>query len=345
MGLLDRIAYSAGSLAKTAYFGANYAWARRASAPFQRPHDPPFASPHPMPDTGKLWQAFTGAFAADAANIEAGLYAAPSLASELKLTRAGRAYRKDVLAIDRRRLDDRPTEVRDDPASEGFPAYYRQNFHWQSGGWFSEESAAIYDFQVETIFTGAAAPMRRATALDLLAHSLRGQDQRSLQCLDIACGTGWFAGEVARSFPALRLTALDLSPAYTVHAARRLEGRSRVKVTCADACAMPLADASIDRATCIYLFHELPPKVRARVLAEAGRVIRPGGIFILADSIQTGDDPNLDRMLDAFPQGFHEPFFKSWLTTDIKAMARAAGFEAIDQRQAFLTKAIAFRRA
>nr|MCU0882450.1 class I SAM-dependent methyltransferase [Hyphomonadaceae bacterium] len=319
MGLIQTIAYGAGSLAKTAYYGANYAWSRRASAPFQRPQDPPFQSPHPKPDTARLWQAFTGAFAADGANIASGLYAAPSLASELKLTRAGPAYRKDVAAIDRRRLDDQPTEVREDPASAGFPAYYRQNFHWQSGGWFSEESADIYDFQVETIFTGAAGPMRRATALDLLASSLRGHDQRRLQCVDIACGTGWFAGEVARSFPGLNLTAIDLSPAYSAHAARRLAGRSRVTVLCGAAEALPLADASMDRATCIYLFHELPPKVRVAVLAEVARVIKPGGLFILADSIQTGDDPNLDRMLDAFPYGFHEPYFTSWLKTDVAA--------------------------
>jgi ubiquinone/menaquinone biosynthesis C-methylase UbiE len=344
MGLISTIAYGAGSLAKTAYYGANYAWSRRASGPFQRPHDPPFQSPHPKPDTAKLWEAFTGAFAADAANIEAGLYAAPSLASELKLMRAGRAYRKDVIRIDRRRLDDLPTEVREDPASAGFPAYYRQNFHWQSGGWFSEESADIYDFQVETIFTGAAGPMRRATALDLLASSLRGHDQRGQQYVDIACGTGWFAGDVARNFPGLPLTAIDLSPAYSAHAARRLAGRSRVRVLCGAAEALPLADASMDRATCIYLFHELPPKVRVAVLAEAARVIKPGGLFILADSIQTGDDPNLDRMLDAFPYGFHEPYFTSWLATDIRALAVNAGFELVDTRQAFLTKALAFRR-
>lgn len=344
MGLINRIAYGAGSLAKTAYYGANYAWARRTSAPFQRPEDPPFTSPHPMPDARKLWSGFTDAFAQDAANIEAGLYVAPSLASELKLTRAGRAYRKDVLAIDRRRLDDRPTEVRDDPASEGFPAYYRQNFHWQSGGWFSEDSAKIYDFQVETIFTGAAAPMRRATALALLAQSLRGFDQRALNVIDIACGTGWFAGEVARSFPRLPLTAFDMSPAYSVHASSRLAHRARVKVACAQAETMPFADASVDRATCIYLFHELPPKVRAAVVAEAARVIKPGGWFILCDSIQTGDDPNLDRLLDAFPAGFHEPYFTSWLTTDLRGLVEAAGFELADTRQAFLTKALAFRR-
>jgi SAM-dependent methyltransferase len=88
----------------------------------------------------------------------------------------------------------------------------------------------------------------------------------------------------------------------------------------------------------------LPPKVRQQVVAEAGRVIKKGGVFILADALRDGDDPNLDRMLEAFPIGFHEPFFTSWLKTDIVSLFEGAGFELVDTRQAFLTKAFAFQK-
>ncbi|HAE93237.1 MAG TPA: class I SAM-dependent methyltransferase, partial [Hyphomonas atlantica] len=54
-----------------------------------------------------------------------------------------------------------------------------QNFHYQSGGWFTEDSADLYDTQVEALFTGTADAMRRA-ALAEISRELRGRDQRGV---------------------------------------------------------------------------------------------------------------------------------------------------------------------
>jgi ubiquinone/menaquinone biosynthesis C-methylase UbiE len=344
MNPLSNLAYRAGATAKLAFYGAHYGLSRAMSAPFVRPGDAPFASDKPVPDRKMLSAAFMSAFTQDRENIAAGRYLAPDARSQVRQTTKSLAYLRDVRAIDARRLAGKGTEVRDDPASEGFPAYFRQNFHWQSGGWLTDESAGLYDFQVETIFTGSAGAMRRATALALLADSLKGQDHRGLKCAEIGCGTGQFAAEIMRNFPRLNLTAFDMSPAYATKATRALGPYSRARAITGAAEAMPFDDASLDRAVCIYLFHELPPKIRKAVALEAARVIKPGGVLVLADALQEGDDANLDRMLEAFPIGFHEPFFASWLTTDTVGLFEAAGFRLRDTRQAFLTKAWAFER-
>ena len=344
MNPLSNLAYSAGATAKLAFYGAHYGLSRMLSAPFMRPGDAPFASDKPLPDRKMLSDAFMSAFTQDRENIAAGLYLTPDPSAQIRQTTKSLAYLRDVRKIDARRLADKGTEVRDDPASEGYPAYFRQNFHWQSGGWLTEESADLYDFQVETIFTGSAGAMRRSTALALFAQSMRGQDQRALVCAEIACGTGQFAADVMRNFPRLNLTAFDMSPAYAGKAARALARFGGASATTGAAEAMPFEDSSLDRAICIYLFHELPPKIRKAVATEVARVMRPGGIFILADALQEGDDVNLDRMLEAFPIGFHEPFFASWLKTDIIGLFEASGFKLVDTRQAFLTKAWAFER-
>jgi ubiquinone/menaquinone biosynthesis C-methylase UbiE len=344
MSLINDLAYRAGATAKLAFYGAHYGMSRAMSAPFVRPGDAPFVSDKPMPDRKAISDAFMGAFIQDRHNIADGLYLAPDARDQVAQTTKSLAYLRDVRAIDKRRLAGKGTEVRDDPASEGFPAYFRQNFHWQSGGWLTPESAELYDFQVETIFTGSAGAMRRATALALFAQSLKGLDHRSLVCAEIACGTGQFALETLRNFPRLDLTAFDMSPAYAQKARQSLQAYKSARVVTGAAEAMPFCDASLDRAVCIYLFHELPPKIRKAVAVEAARVIKKGGQLILADAIQEGDDANLDRMLEAFPIGFHEPFFTSWLTTDTVALFEAAGFKLVDTRLAFLTKAWAFER-
>jgi ubiquinone/menaquinone biosynthesis C-methylase UbiE len=344
MSLMTNLAYRAGATAKLAFYGAHWGLSRAMSAPFEKPGEVPFTSDKPLPDRKMLSAAFMSAFTQDRHNIEDGVYLAPDPVGQVRQTTKSLAYLRDVRAIDARRLAGEATQVREDPASEGYPAYFRQNFHWQSGGWLTDESAELYDFQVETIFTGSAGAMRRATALALLAGSLKGVDQRKLACAEIACGTGQFAAEVLRNFPRLNYTAFDMSPAYAAKAAVALEPFTNANATTGAAEAMPFGDGSLDRLVCIYLFHELPPKIRKAVAAEAARVIKPGGVMILADALQEGDDPNLDRMLEAFPIGFHEPFFNSWLKTDAVALFEAAGFKLADTRQAFLTKAWAFER-
>jgi hypothetical protein len=53
------------------------------------------------------------------------------------------------------------------------PRYYLQNFHFQSGGWMTEDSPERYDTQVEVLFTAPPMPSDarhcRSSAKSLLA--------------------------------------------------------------------------------------------------------------------------------------------------------------------------------
>ena len=126
-----------------------------------------------------------------------------------------------------RRAGKRATEAASLPEAEGMPAYYAQNFHYQSGGYLTEKSAKLYDVQVETLFMGAAGAMRRQ-AIPAIAKFVRGRDQRQLKLLDVACGSGRFLHQLAQAFPAMQMTGIDLSQAYLQEAARHLHGRRNV---------------------------------------------------------------------------------------------------------------------
>lgn len=348
---IGRARYAAAQGARVAWYLGQYFLARRISGPFDRPGEPKFKPQAPQGDPGQIRTAFLDLFAKDRANIEAGLYPAPS---DVRLERALSAVRnsvnffRDLPRVDQRRLERDGTEVRDSVRENAndasrYPTYYLQNFHYQTGGWLSEESARLYDTQVEILFGGAADAMRRI-ALGSLARSIKGTDHRRVRLLDLACGNGRFLRQVLDAFPRLPATGLDLSPAYCAEARTRLAGWRQVEIVNGAVEQAPFEDASFDAITCVYLFHELPPRVRREAVREIARVLKPGGAFVLADSIQTGDSADLDRMLEYFPVGFHEPYFGSYLNEDFAALFGEAGLEVEEIETAFLTKVMRFRK-
>jgi ubiquinone/menaquinone biosynthesis C-methylase UbiE len=299
----------------------------------------PKAPPAPK---GFFCQAWLQAFEKDAADVAAGLY--PPMEDRSVEARFGPRAALDLLAdsldVQARRRRRGGAEVRKD-APRGYPIYYRQNFHYQSGGWFTPESARRYENQVEALFVGAAGAMRRR-ALSLLARAWRERDHRGLAIVDVACGSGAFLENLSRTFPRARLAGVDLSQPYLAEARRR-SGVSALALAKAER--LPFADASLDAVTCVYLFHELPPRVRPRVAAEIARVLKPGGYLAFADSIQPCDEPRLERMLEVFPAYFHEPFYGTYSRTDLPALFGEAGLRVAGEDRAFLTKALLLEKA
>lgn len=343
---LGRLGYAATQGARVAWYLGHYLAARRISRPFDRPGEPKFEPKAAPGDQARIRAAFLDLFAQDRANIEAGLYAAPnevSLSSLIAAFDGSRRFFQDLPRLDARRVAKKGVEVRQQAPAGAYPTYYLQNFHYQTGGWLTEDSARLYDTQVEVLFGGAAAAMRRI-ALGALAESLRGVDQRGVRLLDLACGNGGFLAGVMETFPRLKAIGLDLSPAYLEAAADRVRAWPQVELVRGQAEATPFDAASFDRAVCVYLFHELPPRVRHQVAAELARVLKPGGVLVLADSLQTGDHQDLDQMLEYFPVGFHEPYYSSYLNEDLGALFGAVGLDLVESRTAFLTKVLTFKR-
>ncbi|WP_417767490.1 class I SAM-dependent methyltransferase [Stappia sp.] len=301
------------------------------------------------PDLRRLFSQIAALFARDLANIEAGHYPVPE--GEFGPPRAfldlSRSFLADVPKVARRRVSDAHQEVFDATreAARGLPRYYRQNFHFQTDGWLSRDSARIYDFQVEVLFKGATAAMRRQ-GLVHLSELLRLKDQRHVAYADIACGTGGLLAPALAAFPRLRGVGVDLSEPYLAHAREALSAphRRRAGFVNANAEALPFADDSLDAVSCVYLFHELPPKVRATVAAELGRVLKPGGRLIFIDSLQRGDLPENDGLLDLFPDLFHEPYYRSYLVEDLDALFAAGRLRRRDLSSAFLSRVALYEK-
>lgn len=102
--------------------------------------------------------------------------------------------------------------------------------------------------------------------------------------LEIGGGGGAMAQAIIEAAPHVSLTTTDTDPAM-VRAARRLLAGSAVETLEADATRLPFADESFDTVLSFLMLHHVIDWEQA--LAEAARVLRPGGSFVGYDLLSS----------------------------------------------------------
>ncbi|MCA1580242.1 MAG: class I SAM-dependent methyltransferase [Acidobacteria bacterium] len=99
--------------------------------------------------------------------------------------------------------------------------------------------------------------------------------------LDVGCGAGGFLSHVRRARPAARCVGADFSGEAVAFARTNLAG-SLLRASAAD---LPLASDWADAVVLHDVLQHLPRGDDARALAEARRVLRPGGVLSLRSNI------------------------------------------------------------
>jgi ArsR family transcriptional regulator len=137
-----------------------------------------------------------------------------------------------------------------------------------------------------TAFFGTAAEEWDALRAELFGAT---SDLRLLPALldpaevvgDLGCGSGRVSATLA---PYVReVVAVDPSPAMLELARQRVGGETNVRLLVGSLETLPVPDASLDTALVIHVLHHVSDTGRA--LAEAHRVLRPGGRLIVADML------------------------------------------------------------
>jgi 2-polyprenyl-6-hydroxyphenyl methylase/3-demethylubiquinone-9 3-methyltransferase len=107
-----------------------------------------------------------------------------------------------------------------------------------------------------------------------IAERLRARFGTYARVLDVGCGAGFIANRLARD--GYEVTGLDASP-ESLRVARLHDRTGSVRYEFGDALRLPYLDASFDAVCAMdFLEHVEEP---GRVVREAARVLRPGGLF------------------------------------------------------------------
>lgn len=282
----------------------------------------------------------------DAENIQKGLYPKSVLKPESYLKHLTR-FPKIILdgyKITKRRQEKKNHDF-DEVAQQYFdevPDYYKRNFHFQTGGYLTAESASLYEHQVEILFSGAADAMRRLIIKPM--KEMYPGDGEGLHFLEVAAGTGRLTRFVKLAFPKARITVLDLSEPYLAEARQNLKSFDKMNFIQGKAEELPFQNVQFDAVYSCFLFHEIPLEVRKASLLEALRVLKPGGFYGAVDSIQLKDTENMAWALEQFPVDFHEPFYKNYTLHPMEELFTEAGFENSQTQLGFFSKVVSCRK-
>jgi ubiquinone/menaquinone biosynthesis C-methylase UbiE len=100
--------------------------------------------------------------------------------------------------------------------------------------------------------------------------------------IDVGCGTGTFALSLADERPDVEVIGVD-GDAQALALAAAKPGAGRIDLRAGLAGSLPVEDASAERVVMSLLLHHLASGTRDAALAEALRVLRPGGRLHVAD--------------------------------------------------------------
>jgi len=102
--------------------------------------------------------------------------------------------------------------------------------------------------------------------------------------------------------------------------------------------ALPFNEGEFDIVFSVFLFHELPSEIRQKVLEESQRVLKPGGLLGICDSLQRDDDPHLNIILEQFPIDYHEPFYKAYTLWNVQKSLEEARLKLLESSHVMLSK-------
>ncbi|NMM38233.1 MAG: class I SAM-dependent methyltransferase [Glaciimonas sp.] len=161
------------------------------------------------------------------------------------------------------------------------PAYLQKNYWW---AYVDPRAVRIFErgWLINLILFGNYAKLRNA-ALEEIGQPTRG---RTLQ---VACVYGDLTPRLSQRHTGnATLDVIDVLPIQLQNLQHKLTPGSDVSLFQRDSAALGFADGSYDRVLIFFLLHEQPESVRRGTLAEAFRVVKPGGKIVIVDYHRRG---------------------------------------------------------
>ena len=217
------------------------------------------------------------------------------------------------------------------------PGYIARNDNHAMPGGYSEElcdgditAGALYDrggfIYTQGLFGTYMDGLGRA-AVNFVRS--RYPDVEPKRIVDIGCTTGAPTVALAQAWPEAEVFGVDVGPALLRYAHARAESLGvGVHFRQASGEDTGLQGESFDLVTCLATLHETSRPAVHNIFAEAHRLLRPGGLFVVAElPPYDGGEPFELFARDWDTWNNNEPFWGPLHDMDLSAALTDAGFE------------------
>ncbi|MEL7029747.1 MAG: class I SAM-dependent methyltransferase [Pseudomonadota bacterium] len=216
-----------------------------------------------------------------------------------------------------------------------------REIHRQPGGYFFETdgtdltSPLLYFASIELYRTAKGLGTGAATGEPAMAPYLlkllgdRFPDIAPKRILDLGCGVGTETIALKQRFPDAEVHGLDLSGPFMRFGHLWAEEKGvELHFRQGDARDTGYPDGHFDLIFSHILFHETGHEVLPAIMAEARRLLAPGGVFFNADvAYQPDRIPPVKQATNGWQVDYNgEPFWNGFADTDVKAQLTKAGF-------------------
>jgi ubiquinone/menaquinone biosynthesis C-methylase UbiE len=208
--------------------------------------------------------------------------------------------------------------------------------HLMPGGYVAGTTAAagaVYDNGLAVFSAGFMGKHLDDIGMSM-AHWVRHRHPQfePRRILDCGCTVGHNTAPWKRAYPQAQVTGIDVSASALRYAHGRAESLGlAIDYRQMDATALDFPNASFDVVFSSMFLHELTQKQLAQYLAEARRVLAPGGLLLTMELPPNKILPPYDQFyLDWDCYHNNEPFYRTYRDQDPATLLAAAGFAADD---------------
>lgn len=214
---------------------------------------------------------------------------AKSRARQMMIKRAeeiGVPWRENVQQLSDRHWEEEFKQIQHPDLK--YPDYYTTSFHAYPEGNLSWKAA----WEVESAARSVHAKIWSEAGVNgdtMLRQSYHQALQQNLTItpntiLDLGCGVGMSSIALQEVYPQAEITGIDFSPYFlSVAQYRGQQQQHSIKWIHGAAESTGLADQSFDLISASLMFHELPTTAAQAIIAEAHRLLRPGGYLSIMD--------------------------------------------------------------
>jgi ubiquinone/menaquinone biosynthesis C-methylase UbiE len=186
--------------------------------------------------------------------------------------------------------------ARQEGVGESFIAHWLERLlYWSFPSWVF--LAAYTAFGALVLATFVWYPPKRKAAMPYRRNDDVLKEQVPLagrRVLEVGCGDGALARLMARE--GARVVGVDNNPAQLAQAAAKPEtGVAYIKAAGEK---LPFPDGTFDAAVIFNSLHHIPVPAQGAALAEAARVLEPGGLLYIAEPVAEGANFELARPVD-----------------------------------------------